>query len=387
MTDPTGGPDLGMMGADRLINQVRQRLADGRRLPTVPRSVDGLDLDKATKVAKDFEAVFTTQMISQMFKDVPIGMFGGGFGEKIWREHLYNEFGKTMADSSPLGVGKQVLRQILQMQGKQQPEIDMLIEQALPNPLTAAAAHRRQIGPDAATGTTAAETTAGIAARQQAPGETVRERAGTRAVAKAVEPTLTMARIEADQHRVAPTPRDALYDKTPDGRAIPVAGAMDPAPVDPAPMTAATDAGRTAAAIDRSGVRATMTTPGTATPGSATPDTAVPPGAVVHTPLPVGLAARPDAAAAPTGAPVPLFPAAAATEPSVGRSLLAAMKTGNRGIAAGRPMPTTAPTTTPAAAPGADGPPVPLLPARPAALTDLPAQTAAVAGPRTEWGS
>ena len=133
--DPVGGDTggKGILGIAPLLRQAEDNLVQGRGMPHLDKKhVAKMDLKKATETAQDFEAVFMSQMIGDMFKDVPVGMFGGGFSEKIWRKHLYGEFGKTMAKGSPLGVARQVLTQIMNIQGKTPQEIGEIVKQQLP---------------------------------------------------------------------------------------------------------------------------------------------------------------------------------------------------------------------------------------------------------------
>ncbi len=67
--------------------------------------------------AEDFEAVFLTQMVEQMFSGVSTdGMFGGGQGEKIFRSMMAQEYGKVMASNGGVGIADEVAREMLKMQ-------------------------------------------------------------------------------------------------------------------------------------------------------------------------------------------------------------------------------------------------------------------------------
>lgn len=86
-----------------------------RSLPKAPEA--GTSLEEAKRVAKDFESVFLEQMISTMFKDVKSSVMSGGFGEKVWREHLFGEYAKVMAEGGGIGVADQIVRQIATING------------------------------------------------------------------------------------------------------------------------------------------------------------------------------------------------------------------------------------------------------------------------------
>jgi len=78
--------------------------------------------EQARSVSQEFEAVFITMMISQMFKDVSTeGRFNGGFGEKVWREHMFAEYGKVISKSGGVGIADSIYQQLMGEQDQPQP--------------------------------------------------------------------------------------------------------------------------------------------------------------------------------------------------------------------------------------------------------------------------
>lgn len=74
-------------------------------------------MDKSRKAAEDFEAVFLTQMVEQMFENAGTGgFFGGGQGEKVFRSMLAQEYGKSMAANGGIGIADDVQKEMLRMQ-------------------------------------------------------------------------------------------------------------------------------------------------------------------------------------------------------------------------------------------------------------------------------
>jgi Rod binding domain-containing protein len=72
------------------------------------------DIDAA---ARDFEAVFISQMFEQMFADVKTdGPMGGGSGERIFRSLMVQEIGRQMADQGGMGLAASVKRELLELQ-------------------------------------------------------------------------------------------------------------------------------------------------------------------------------------------------------------------------------------------------------------------------------
>jgi peptidoglycan hydrolase FlgJ len=89
------------------------RLAQAPKLP----SVSGLDMQKIKKTAQEFEAVFISEMLRPMFANIEAAEpFGGGDGEKIYRDMQVDEYGKAIAKSGGIGLADQVMREMIKMQ-------------------------------------------------------------------------------------------------------------------------------------------------------------------------------------------------------------------------------------------------------------------------------
>lgn len=77
-------------------------------------TVDPAKLDAA---AKDFEAVFASQMLSHMFTDLDVDpWFGGGQAEEVYRSLLVDEYGKQVAERGGLGIADSIRKQFLSLQ-------------------------------------------------------------------------------------------------------------------------------------------------------------------------------------------------------------------------------------------------------------------------------
>lgn len=84
------------------------------KLPALPKGAGEAAVQKA---AEEFEAVFLSQMLETMFKDVPTGgMFGGGSGEQIWRSTMLQEYGRTLAKAGGIGIADMVAREMMRLQ-------------------------------------------------------------------------------------------------------------------------------------------------------------------------------------------------------------------------------------------------------------------------------
>jgi peptidoglycan hydrolase FlgJ len=74
--------------------------------------------DKAA--AKEFEAMFMSEMFNHMFEGVDTGSAfgGGGQGEKMFRSMLIQEYGKTMAKGKGIGISDQIQKFMIETQEK-----------------------------------------------------------------------------------------------------------------------------------------------------------------------------------------------------------------------------------------------------------------------------
>ncbi|MBI1300139.1 MAG: chemotaxis protein [Alphaproteobacteria bacterium] len=74
-------------------------------------------------IAREFEAVFLSEMLKPMFEGIETeGMFKGGKGEEIFRGVMLQEYGKILAEKDVTGIQTQVKNYLLQMQEAQQAE-------------------------------------------------------------------------------------------------------------------------------------------------------------------------------------------------------------------------------------------------------------------------
>ncbi len=78
-------------------------------------------VDKIDHAAKDFEAVFISQMLTHMWSGVKTdGPFGGGHAEEVYRSMLIEEYGKVIAEQGGLGVSDALRAELINMQSQAQ---------------------------------------------------------------------------------------------------------------------------------------------------------------------------------------------------------------------------------------------------------------------------
>lgn len=73
--------------------------------------------DKIAAKAKEFEAVFLSEMMKPMFEGVDVDpLFGGGNSENIFRGMLTEEYGKKIAETKSIGIADFVMRELIRVQ-------------------------------------------------------------------------------------------------------------------------------------------------------------------------------------------------------------------------------------------------------------------------------
>lgn len=69
------------------------------------------------QTAKEFEAMFVSEMLSHMFSGLETDpVFGGGQGEDMFRSLLVTEYGKEIAKGPGLGISDQIQKMMIEMQ-------------------------------------------------------------------------------------------------------------------------------------------------------------------------------------------------------------------------------------------------------------------------------
>ena len=74
---------------------------------------------EARKVGREFEAMFLAQMLQPMFDTIDEDpVFGGGYGEKMFKSLQVEQFAKGMAQAGGIGLGDAIAREMLRLQEK-----------------------------------------------------------------------------------------------------------------------------------------------------------------------------------------------------------------------------------------------------------------------------
>ena len=92
-------------------------LATANSVRSLPDTKGIANPKQARETAKEFEAVFLSQMLKPMFESVKLEEpFGGGMGEELWRSMQVDEYGKALANAGGIGIADAVFREMIKQQ-------------------------------------------------------------------------------------------------------------------------------------------------------------------------------------------------------------------------------------------------------------------------------
>jgi Rod binding domain-containing protein len=92
-------------------------------LMTTDTRLSPRQLEQIDSTAREFEAMFLTEMIRPIYDGIEVDpVFGGGKTEEIFRGFMLEEYGKMMAATGQLGIADSVREQMIAMQSGINPE-------------------------------------------------------------------------------------------------------------------------------------------------------------------------------------------------------------------------------------------------------------------------
>ena len=87
--------------------------------PAANTPVPSKKMEQIEQTAKEFEAMFLSEMLKPIFESVPVNeTFGGGKTEEIFGGFLRDEYGKMMAGTSGIGIADLVKEELIEMQSR-----------------------------------------------------------------------------------------------------------------------------------------------------------------------------------------------------------------------------------------------------------------------------
>ena len=83
-------------------------------IPTIPK---GGDPDQIKKVAQQFEGVFISQFLGEMFSGIQTdGPFGGGQGEEMFRSLMIDQYAKGLTQRGGFGLASAMQAELMKHQ-------------------------------------------------------------------------------------------------------------------------------------------------------------------------------------------------------------------------------------------------------------------------------
>lgn len=75
------------------------------------------NLEEIEATAKEFEAVFVSELLKPMFEGIKTeAPFGGGQGEEVFRSLLLEEYGSLISKTGGIGMADQIKNEIIKLQ-------------------------------------------------------------------------------------------------------------------------------------------------------------------------------------------------------------------------------------------------------------------------------
>jgi Rod binding domain-containing protein len=89
-----------------------------RQLPRAPGQGTAIETRAdAARAGREFEQMFISQMMSQMFSGIKTdGMFGGGFGEEMFRSLQVDEYARALTQHGGVGIAASVTNELIRLQ-------------------------------------------------------------------------------------------------------------------------------------------------------------------------------------------------------------------------------------------------------------------------------
>lgn len=103
--------------ADTSLALMQSSQADASNAALKAGNANNKGLEQIEAAAKEFEAVFMTEMIKPMFEGLKTNSrFGGGKGEEVFRGFMIQEYGKLIAERGEIGIADAVKGEMIRMQ-------------------------------------------------------------------------------------------------------------------------------------------------------------------------------------------------------------------------------------------------------------------------------
>lgn len=108
----------GLSGASLGVDPVLSRnAAADAAMVRAKSNLSAKKLNEIDEAAKNFESMFVSEMIGNMFNSVEVDPeFGGGQAEETWRGLLAEEYGKQVVKSGGIGLSDDIKAKMIEIQ-------------------------------------------------------------------------------------------------------------------------------------------------------------------------------------------------------------------------------------------------------------------------------
>lgn len=105
------------LSADTSLAIMQSSQADASNAALKAGNAQDKNMQQIEDAAKEFEAVFMTEMIKPMFEGLKTNSrFGGGKGEEVFRGFMIQEYGKLIAERGEIGIADSVKAEMIRLQ-------------------------------------------------------------------------------------------------------------------------------------------------------------------------------------------------------------------------------------------------------------------------------
>lgn len=102
-----------------LLHKARQDM--DTKATAIDRAKQAKNIRQVEKSAREFEAVFISEMMKPMFEGIETDpMFGGGFAEETYKSLMLQEYGNVITEAGGIGIADHVVAELLRIQEEQQ---------------------------------------------------------------------------------------------------------------------------------------------------------------------------------------------------------------------------------------------------------------------------
>ncbi len=96
--------------------QTDMAMSQSRKTPNM-KNIGVANEAAMRKTAKEFEAMYISQMMRPMFEGIEAEEpFGGGQSEKMWKSLQIDEYGKAISNAGGVGMADAVMREMIMLQ-------------------------------------------------------------------------------------------------------------------------------------------------------------------------------------------------------------------------------------------------------------------------------